>query len=104
MRSCSSRQILRLRFAIAWNCFIRPLHSLRIIDWPSPSGRARQDANPVAEFVGKDTLRLLPQGQRSQHGLLFCDEGLDALACEGDHLCELGFVEDLVLGGGLDFD
>ncbi len=36
--------------------------------------------------------------------MLFGDQGLDALAGEGDHAGELGFIEDLVLGGGLDFD
>jgi hypothetical protein len=29
---------------------------------------------------------LLPQRQRAQHRLLFGDQGLDALACQGDHL------------------
>ena len=49
------------------------------------------------------TMRSLPQRQSAQHCLLLCDEGLDALAGVGHHLCELGFIKGLALGGGLDF-
>jgi hypothetical protein len=48
--------------------------------------------------------RLLAQRQRFQHRLLFCDELLHALLGYGQHLGQLLVVEDLVLGGGLDFD
>jgi len=65
---------------------------------------ANKDSPDWPDFFSKDTLRLLAQGQGAKYGLLFRDEGLHALPGEGDHSCQLLFVEDLVLGGGLDVD
>src|SRR5579862_6307839 len=63
--------------------------------------------NHEGHEVARETPRkpmLLPQGQRSQDGLLFGDERLNALAGQADHFSELFLIEDLMLGGGLNFD
>ena len=52
----------------------------------------------------KVSAQLLPQHQRTQHSLLFGDQGLHALAGQADHLTQLFLIENLVLGGGLYFD
>jgi len=46
----------------------------------------------------------LPQRQRSQHRLLFCNEGLHSLAGQPNHFSQLLLVEYLVLRRSLDFD
>src|SRR5580692_585440 len=49
-------------------------------------------------------MRLLAKSQISEQRLLFGNQRLDALARQRNHLCELSVIEDLVLGGGLQFD